>query len=50
VKIMEPIPGDWQMLSESAPHTKEASNTAVWKVTVPANGNATLTYKVRVKM
>ena len=49
VKVMEPIPGDWQMQSESAPHTKEASNTAVWKVTVPANGKTTLAYKVRVR-
>jgi len=49
VKVMEPIPGDWQMLSESAPHKKEASNTAVWKIDVPANGKATLAYKVRVR-
>jgi hypothetical protein len=49
VKVMEPIPGDWQMLSESAPHKKEASNTAVWNVPVPANGKTTLTYKVRVR-
>lgn len=49
VKVVEPIPGDWQMLSESAPHRKEASNTAVWNVTVPANGKTTLSYKVRVR-
>lgn len=49
VKVMEPIPGDWQMLSASAPHQKEASNTAVWNVTVPANGKTTLAYKVRVR-
>jgi hypothetical protein len=49
VKVMEPIPGDWQMLSESIPHKKEASNTAVWNVTVPANGKTTLAYKVRVR-
>lgn len=49
VKVMEPIPGDWQMLSASAPHQKEASNTAVWDVTVPANGKTTLAYKVRVR-
>ena len=49
VKVVEPIPGDWQMISESAPHTKEASNTAVWKVDVPAGGKTTLSYKVRVR-
>lgn len=49
VKVMEPIPGDWQMLSESQAHKKEASNTALWLVHVPANGDAKLTYKVRVR-
>ena len=49
VKVMEPIPGDWQMLSESQPHKKAASNTAVWLVDVPANGKAKLEYKVRVR-
>lgn len=49
VKVMEPIPGDWQMLAESHSHVKEASNTAVWKVSVPANGKTKLVYKVRVR-
>ncbi len=49
VKVMEPIPGDWQMLSESHPHKKAASNTAVWLVDVPANGKSKLVYKVRVR-
>ncbi|MHB1233299.1 MAG: DUF4139 domain-containing protein [Burkholderiales bacterium] len=49
VKVVEPIPGDWQMLSESQPHKKEASNTAVWNVKVPANGKTSLAYKVRVR-
>ena len=49
IKVVEPIPGDWQMQSESHPHVKEASNTAVWQVSVPANGKTKLTYKVRVR-
>ena len=49
VKVLEPIPGDWEMLSESQPHAKEAANAAAWKVAVPANGKATLAYRVRVK-
>jgi len=32
VTVQEPMPGDWQVLSESQPHTKGSSNTAVWKV------------------
>ena len=49
VKVMEPIPGDWQMLSQSHPHKKAASNTAVWLVELPANGKTKLAYKVRVR-
>jgi hypothetical protein len=49
VKVVEPIPGDWEMLAESLPHAKAASNTAVWQVPVPGLGATTLTYKVRVK-
>jgi hypothetical protein len=49
VKVSEPMPGDWQMQSESHPHTKAASNTAVWNISVPAEGKAVLTYRVLVK-
>lgn len=49
VTVQEPMPGDWQVLSSSHPHTKGASNTAVWKVSVPAEGNATLTYRSLVR-
>ncbi len=49
VKVVEPVPGDWQMLSESHQHKKAASNTAVWLVDVPANGKTKLLYKVRVR-
>jgi len=49
VKVAEPIPGDWEMLEESLPHVKAASNTAVWQVPVPALGSTTLIYRVRVK-
>ncbi|MDO8369532.1 MAG: DUF4139 domain-containing protein [Candidatus Nitrotoga sp.] len=49
VVVREPMPGDWTMISESQPHTKETSGMAEWKVMVPADGKATLTYRVRVK-
>ncbi len=49
VTVREPMPGDWTMLSESLPHTKVASGVAEWKVQVPAESKATLTYRVRVK-
>jgi hypothetical protein len=49
VTVQEPMPGDWQVLSESHPHTKGASNTAVWKISVPAEGNTKLVYRSQVK-
>jgi hypothetical protein len=49
VTVREPMPGDWAMVSESQPHTKAASGTAEWKVSVPAEGKTTLSYRVRVR-
>ncbi|MDO9101503.1 MAG: DUF4139 domain-containing protein [Candidatus Nitrotoga sp.] len=49
VVVREPMPGDWTMISESQPHTKVTSGLAEWKVAVPADSKATLTYRVRVK-
>jgi hypothetical protein len=49
VKVQEPIPGDWEMLEESHPHEKASSETAVWRIAVPAEGDTTLTYRVRVR-
>lgn len=49
VTVQEPIPADWKILKETHPHTKATSNTAVWKVSVPAEGKATLGYRVQVK-
>ncbi|MEA3291981.1 MAG: DUF4139 domain-containing protein [Pseudomonadota bacterium] len=49
VIVREPIPGDWEMLGESQPHRKEAANLAEWRVEVPAEGEATLSYEVRVR-
>jgi hypothetical protein len=49
VTVREPMPGDWTMVSESQPHTRAASGTAEWQVRVPAEGKATLSYRVRVR-
>ena len=48
VTVVEPVPGDWKVLSESRQHRKGAANAAVWDVPVPAKGEATLTYRVEV--
>jgi len=49
VVVVEPIPGDWKILAESAPHEKTSSGTVNWTLTVPANGSTTLTYTSRVR-
>ena len=49
VTVREPIPGDWQVVSESQAHSKVSSNMAEWKVVVPAGGHNVLNYRVRVK-
>jgi len=37
------------MLEESQKSEKPDSTTALWRVTIPAEGSTTLTYRVRVK-
>ena len=49
IKIVEPIPGDWEILEESHSHIKESSSAASWRIPVPAKGEAKLIYRVRVK-
>lgn len=49
VTVQEPMPGDWQIQSESHPHTKGSSNAAVWKVSVPAEGSTKLVYRALVR-
>lgn len=49
VKVVEPVPGDWQMLSSSRPHAKGDAFSAVFQVPVPKDGEATLTYRVRMR-
>jgi hypothetical protein len=49
VTVVEPVPGDWRMLSESQEHSKASSDTALWMIKVPAKGDAVLSYRVEVK-
>jgi hypothetical protein len=50
VTLQEPMPGDWQVVSESHSHRKGSSNTAVWKLTVPAEGSTKLVYRSLVRL
>lgn len=46
VVVREPIPGDWHIEQESAPHRRTAAGTAEWTIEVPAHGEAVLEYRV----
>jgi hypothetical protein len=50
VDVVEPIPGEWTILSESAAHRKTSSSTATWTLNVPKNSSTTLTYTADVKL
>ena len=49
VRVLETIPADWRILTESEPHTKESASLASWRVMVPSEGSATLTWQVEVR-
>lgn len=49
VIVRETFGGEWLVLEESAKHSKENAFTAAWSVTVPAKGEAVLSYRARVK-
>jgi hypothetical protein len=49
VVVNEPISGDWRMISSSFKAEKTSSSTARFRVPVEKDGEATLTYRVRVK-
>jgi hypothetical protein len=50
VDVVEPIPGEWTILAENAPHRKTSSSTATWTLDVPKNSSTTLTYTADVKL
>jgi hypothetical protein len=49
VKVIEPIPGDWEMLSASHEHTKTDASTAEFNLPVPKDKETKLTYRVRMR-
>ncbi|HDZ62636.1 MAG TPA: DUF4139 domain-containing protein [Nitrospirae bacterium] len=49
VKVIEPIPGDWKMLSSNYPHKKTEAFTAEFNIPVPKDKEAKLQYKVRMR-
>jgi len=48
VEVLEERAGEWSVLSSSVPAEKLSSTSTRFRVRVPAHGEATLTYRVRV--
>jgi hypothetical protein len=49
VEVNEPISGDWTILESSFKYEKTSASSARFMVPVPADGEAVLTYRVRVR-
>jgi hypothetical protein len=49
VKVVEPIPGDWTILSSSHEYKKAEAFTAEFDILVPRDQEAKLTYRVRMR-
>lgn len=49
VEVREPVGADWEVVAESRPHRKLDAGTLAFDVPVPAGGEVTLTWTVRVR-
>lgn len=49
VRVIEPVPGDWEVLSTSHKYTKTDAHTLQFEVSVPKSREVKVTYRVRVK-
>jgi hypothetical protein len=49
VTVVEPVPGDWEIVRSTHAHEKLEAHTLRYLIPVPAAGAATLTYRVRVR-
>jgi hypothetical protein len=49
VSVIEPVPGDWEVLRETQPHEKVEAHTLRYRVPVPQEGSAKVTYRVRLR-
>lgn len=47
VQLREELPGDWEIVQQSAPHERLSATIAQWSVAVPAQGDAVLSYQAR---
>ncbi len=48
VTVVEPVPGDWEVLASSHPYEKVEAHTLRYTIAVPKDGATKLTYRVRI--
>ncbi len=48
VEVVGRFPHDWRIIEESHPHETETAAQPLWRLRVPAEGETTLSYRVRV--
>jgi hypothetical protein len=49
VTIIEPVPGDWEVIKTSHPYDKVEAHTLQYAVKVPKDGKTTVNYRVRMR-
>jgi hypothetical protein len=49
VTIIEPVPGDWEVLKSSHPYNKVEAHTLQYVVKIPKDGKVTVNYRVRMR-
>jgi hypothetical protein len=49
VTIIEPVPGDWEVVKTSHPYEKIEAHTLQYVVRVPKDGKTTVNYRVRMR-
>jgi hypothetical protein len=49
VQVLDEFPGDWEVLSSSVRQERLSARSARFAVPVPAGGEATLEYRIRVR-
>jgi len=50
VTVIEPVPGDWQVLTSTHTYEKIQAHTLKYQIPVPREGATKLTYRVRVRL
>jgi len=49
VLIVEPVPGDWEIVKSSHPYEKVEAHTLEYKVNIPKDGQVKVGYRVRIR-